>query len=74
MYEPEPVNLSIVFVPDVVTFGEPVVVVEYELVGTLIITTPEPPEPPVAGPAWPPPPAPPPKLALPLLPLPPAGP
>ena len=63
MYVPEPlVHLIIVLEPLVVTVGEPVVVPEYDAVGTDRITTPEPPVPPkvpvAPGPPAPPPPPP----------------
>jgi hypothetical protein len=48
VYVPLPavVHLIIVLLPDVVTVGEPVVVFEYDAVGTDRIITPEPPAPP----------------------------
>ena len=55
---------KIVFVPLVVTVGEPVVVPVYLAVGMDKITTPEPPAPPVEFPAPPPPPV----LAVPAFP------
>ena len=70
MYEPEAVNLIIVLEPDVVIVGEPVVVPEYDAVGTEIITTPEPPAEESAAatfPLYPPPPPPPPVLADPAV-------
>jgi hypothetical protein len=43
---PEPVKVKIVLAPLVVTVGEPVNTPEYDAVGILRITTPEPPTPP----------------------------
>tara|TARA_R110002033_G_scaffold157581_1_gene193657 strand:+ start:568 stop:723 length:156 start_codon:yes stop_codon:yes gene_type:complete len=45
VYVPVELNCIIVLDPDVETVGEPVVVPEYEAVGTLSITTPLPPAP-----------------------------
>ena len=51
-------NVNIVFAPEVVTVGNPVVVPEYLLVGILNITTPLPPNPTTAISAEAPPPPP----------------